>query len=206
METLDDYLDALASAAPTPGGGSAATIVGAAGAALVAMVARITGANPKCASRAPEAQRLAERAEALRRALTAARQTDEEAYGQVVAATALPHGSEEAKAERTARLQAALAGAAAAPLHAAGLALEVLRLSQAALALENPHLASDVGCAAAFAAVAVEASAYNVRVNHRYLRDPALVERQELALRALESERDALAAQVRNALAFAGSS
>ncbi|MGD0476464.1 MAG: cyclodeaminase/cyclohydrolase family protein, partial [Candidatus Velthaea sp.] len=47
MLDLQAYLNRLASAQPTPGGGSAATIVGALGAALVAMVARITLGNPK---------------------------------------------------------------------------------------------------------------------------------------------------------------
>ena len=36
------FLDALASAAPTPGGGSAAAVMGAMGAALVSMVANLT--------------------------------------------------------------------------------------------------------------------------------------------------------------------
>jgi formiminotetrahydrofolate cyclodeaminase len=205
VETLDDYLTALASANPTPGGGSAATIVGAAAAALVAMVARITAANPKYAERAGTARDLAQRADALRSALLAARAEDEEAYGRVVTASGLPRTTEQAKAERTTSLQAALAGAASAPLQAAGLARDVLRLSEAALGLENPHLASDVGCAASFAAAALEASAYNVRVNHRYLRDPALVERQERSLRELERERVEIAGRVRHALALQGS-
>lgn len=201
METLESYLGALASAEPTPGGGSAAAIVGAAAAALVAMVARITAANPKYVRRSAQARELIERADGLRAAFLEARLADEEAYGRVVAASALPRGTEQAKAERTASMQAALGAAAAAPLQASGLARDVLRLSEAALALENPHLASDIGCAAAFAAAALEAGAYNVRVNHRYLRDPALVERQELALRELERERDEIAARVRHALA-----
>ncbi|MFY9781061.1 MAG: cyclodeaminase/cyclohydrolase family protein, partial [Candidatus Baltobacteraceae bacterium] len=75
METLEDYLDALASASPTPGGGSAAAVAGAAAGALVAMVARITAANPKYAERSAAARDLAERADALRAALLAARQT-----------------------------------------------------------------------------------------------------------------------------------
>ncbi len=203
METLEQYLEALASASPTPGGGSAAAIVGAAAAALVGMVARITADNPKYAGRAGAARGLAARSDALRSALLEARRADEEAYGRVVAASALPRATEAAKAERSAHLQAALTAAAEAPLHAAGLARDALAMSAQALALENPHLASDLGCAASLAAASLEASAYNVRVNHRYLRDPALVERQERALRSLEDERDELAGRVRAALGAA---
>jgi formiminotetrahydrofolate cyclodeaminase len=201
VEGLDEYLKALASPSPTPGGGSAATIVGALGAALVAMVARITRDNPKYRERAARADELAAAAESLRGALEAARQTDEEAYGRVVAAMALPRMTPEEKAARAGALQAALAAAASAPLRAAGLARDVLRLTDNALGLENPHLTSDLGCAAAFAAAAVQASAYNVRTNHRYLRDLALIAEQENALDAIERESATFARRIRRALA-----
>ncbi|MDE2258900.1 MAG: cyclodeaminase/cyclohydrolase family protein, partial [Betaproteobacteria bacterium] len=44
MQTMPLYqfLDELASAAPTPGGGGAAAIMGAMGAALISMVANLT--------------------------------------------------------------------------------------------------------------------------------------------------------------------
>jgi formiminotetrahydrofolate cyclodeaminase len=63
MEGFESYLDALASARPVPGGGSAATIVGALGAALVAMAARITCANPRYAPVAEHAREIVDRAE-----------------------------------------------------------------------------------------------------------------------------------------------
>lgn len=188
---LETYLDALASESPTPGGGSAATIVAALAASLLAMVARITRNNPSFAAKAEEAEVVIERADALRSALLAARSDDEIAYARVVLAMALPKGTAEEKGERTLRLQAALADAAAAPLAAAGLALQALRLSGDAAALGNRHLASDVVCAATFARAALEASAANVRVNHALLRDADLVRAQEATLAALE--RDAAA-------------
>ena len=83
------------------------------------------------------------------------------------------------KAARTAAVQAALAGAAAAPLETAAIAKRVAQLAERALALENPHLASDLGCAAEFAASALAAAAWNVRVNHAFMKDRATIERQE---------------------------
>lgn len=185
---LETYLDALASDAPTPGGGSAATLVGAFAAALVAMVARITRKNVSYAAKAPLCDALATRADALRGELLAARLDDEAAFGAVVAAMARPKATEAEKAERTAAVQGALAGAAAAPLHAAALALRALKLANEAGALGNAHLESDVACAATFARAALAAAAANVRVNHAYLRDAALVRAQEDALRELERE------------------
>lgn len=186
METLESYLEALASAAPTPGGGSAATLVAAAAAALVAMVARITESNPKFVEVAGNARALIREADGLRHQLLAARAEDERAYGAVVAAMALPRDSEAAKERRTAALQASLAGAAAAPLHAAGLAVEVLGLAVRARDLENANLQSDVVCAAVFARAALEAGAANVRVNHHYMKDATLRAAQEAELRRFE--------------------
>ncbi len=183
---LESYLDALASAEPTPGGGSAATIVAALAASLVAMVARITSDNPNHAAVAPDAARIVGAADALRAALVLARRDDEAAYALVVKATALPKDTTEAKMERTARVQAALRGAAAAPLHAATLVVGVLALARDAAALGNRHLRSDVACAEHFARAALRACAENVRINHVYMRDPETIRRQEAELADVE--------------------
>jgi formiminotetrahydrofolate cyclodeaminase len=186
METIEAYLAALSSKDPTPGGGSAATLVGAMAAALVAMVARITAQNPVHAGRADEASNVASEADALREALLAARVADEAAYGRVVAAMALSRDSAAEKAVRRDAVQLALAGAAAAPLRAAELALDTLRVATRAEALGNTHLQSDVDCAFVFANASLAASAFNVRINHAYLKDDALIESQESALGAIE--------------------
>ena len=187
VDTLEGYLEALASSAPTPGGGSAATIVAALGSALVAMVARITAGNPSYAVHSAEAIALTGEADALRAQLLEARTRDERAYARVVDAMALPQSSAAEKSLRTERVQTALAGAAAEPLRAAELALGVLSLARRAAALGNRHLESDVACAAGFARAALAASAANVRINHAYLKDAELVETQERTLRALEA-------------------
>lgn len=163
---LDGYLTKLASEQPTPGGGSAAMVVGAAGSALLAMVARIC--------RAPE---LTGRADELQSLMLAQREADESAFEAVVAA----------RANKDA-MQQALLGAAQAPLHGATLALAGLRLCDDAFALGNAHLVSDIGCAAEFLHAALLASAYNVRINHRYLKDAGAIAQQREALDGCERE------------------
>ena len=175
MAEFDAYLDRLASADPTPGGGSAACVVGALGSALCAMVLRITGGH----------EPLAEDADRLRERFVAARAVDEDAYNRVVEASALPKDSEQHKRARTAALQVALAGAAEAPLAAAGLAAEGMALAARTAELRNRHLVSDVECALHFFRAALGASVANVRINHRYLRDPALVTEQQARLTAI---------------------
>jgi formiminotetrahydrofolate cyclodeaminase len=186
--TLHDYLEELASAAPTPGGGGAAAAVAALGAALVAMVARITRANAAHAAHHALADAVVLEADAAREAALMARERDEAAYADVARTMALPKTSVAEKAVRTARLQTALEAAAAAPLVTAGLATRVAVLSERALGLENPHLVSDLGCAAEFAAAALAAAAWNVRVNHKFMKDPSAIDRQASELAGYERE------------------
>ena len=179
MERLDGYLERLASQEPTPGGGSAAALVGAVAAALVAMVGRIAkNASDDIVADADE----------LRPKLLDARARDEEAYAAVVAAQALPKITQDERAKRTTLLEEALAGAACAPLETAALALDVLRLVDRLLKISTGALQSDVASAAEFAFAALTACGYNVRVNHRYMRDEMTIRRQALELVRYEGE------------------
>jgi formiminotetrahydrofolate cyclodeaminase len=195
---IDDYLDRLASDEPVPGGGSAAAIVASLGAALVAMVGRITAGSSKFAAFASNAEELVRRADALRKGLQEARERDERAFTAVVEAQALPKVDDSQRTARTAALQHALAEAADAPLHCAALAGDVIELAFAIAAAGNTGLASDVGCAAEFGAAAVAACAYNVRVNHLYMRDEAAIARQSSALAIIERDAVARATAVRD--------
>ncbi len=185
MDGIDAYLDRLASGDPTPGGGSAATLVGAMGAALCAMVARITAGAKRFAAVRDEAVAIAAAADALRERLAAARPLDEAAYGAVVTASALPNGSDDEQRDRRAALQSALIGAAEAPLVAAGLCAEGIALAARANALGNAHLVSDVECALHFFRAALAASIANVRINHRFIDERAVVAAQDERLVAI---------------------
>lgn len=191
MEAIDDYLRRLASSDPVPGGGSAAALAGALGAALAAMVGRILS---------PPIVELVARADQLLDDLGDARRRDESAYGAVVAAQALPKRNDAERTARAAAIERALHAAAEAPLHAARLALGVLELTDRLVEEPRGALASDVGCAAELAFASVAASAYNVRVNHRYMRDAAAVEEQASQLAAVEKEASRILARVREAL------
>jgi formiminotetrahydrofolate cyclodeaminase len=182
---IDAYLDRLASADPTPGGGSAATLVGAMGAALCAMVARITLQSPRHAAVHPAAEAIIAEADMLRERFEAARPIDEQAYALVVEAGTLPIGTNDEKRSRTAAMQTALIGAAEAPLAAAGLAAEGSALAERAGALRNAHLVSDVECALHFFRAALAASTANVRINHRFIKDPDVVCAQDERLIAI---------------------
>ncbi|MGD0967794.1 MAG: cyclodeaminase/cyclohydrolase family protein [Candidatus Aquilonibacter sp.] len=201
METLSEYLSALASEWPTPGGGSAATMVAAAGASLIAMVARICSANPKYAAQHDLAIELVAQADALREEFLRSRERDEAAFDRVVAATAMPKATDSEKHARRAALELALAHAAAEPLAAAQNALDLLRFTENALDLHNTNLISDIGCAGEFAHAALTACAYNVRINHKFMRDIPAIEAQRHALERYEREGGALLTRIRRAVA-----
>jgi methenyltetrahydrofolate cyclohydrolase len=200
VETLEGYLTNLASSAPVPGGGSAAAIVAATGAALVGMVARICAQNPKYAAHAELTRRVVAATDALRTQFDAARELDERAFAAVIAAQERPRKTAAEKAIRQEALDVALQAAAAEPLKTSALALEVVRLAGEILRVPNKGLASDAGCAAEFGFAALAACAYNVRVNHRFMRDGAVIERQTAELERYENEASELLMRVRRAV------
>jgi len=183
--TVEGFLDELASDSPAPGGGSVAALAGAAGAALCAMVARLTLGREKLRDAWPDMEDLLRESGELGARLRALVDEDTEAYASVVAARRLPKASD---AERAAR-GAAMADAA---LRSARVPLETLavlrRLSVcAARVVErgNPACMTDAGSAAQMIRAAAMAASYNVRVNLPDVSDP--VEGQRLQEQAAEA-------------------
>jgi formiminotetrahydrofolate cyclodeaminase len=164
------------------------------------MVARICSTNPKYAGQHDLARSLIERADGLRADLLERRIRDEAAFDRVVAATALPRSTDAEKAARARSLEHALHGAAAEPLGAAKQAVAVLRLTVEMLEIRNANLASDVGCAAEFAHAGAAACAYNVRINHRFMKDTELIALQSETIGRYEREANATLAGVRTAV------
>ena len=172
-EPLRTYADALASGAPTPGGGSAAALVGALGAALNSMVANFTVGKEKFAAVEDDVQRLLAESEQLRAELERLTQADTEAYGQVSAAQKMARNTEEEKTARRAAMQEALKTAAEVPRAAVRHCHRVLGVAGELVEKGNPNLITDVGVAAKFAQAAMECAALNVEINLAYIKDEA---------------------------------
>lgn len=148
------------------------------------MVARITLGNPKYEPVHADAVLLVGAADALRASFAALRTEDEAAYAEVPKAQALPRATDAERAARTERLQAALTHAAEVPLTVAERAGDLLALVRRAAALGNTHLVSDVECALVFGHAALEAAAANVRINHRFMKNAAVIAEQQRRLTA----------------------
>lgn len=171
-QPLGEFLDDLASERPTPGGGGAAAISGAMGAALVSMVCNLTIGKPKYVEVEADLREVLVKAETLRGELTKAIGDDVEAFDAVMGAYGLPKGeTDEGKAARTAKIQAALKEATDVPLECARLCAEVVKLAEVTAEKGNLNVISDAGVAVQSAYAGLLSAALNVRVNAASIKD-----------------------------------
>ena len=183
--SVRDFAAALASGEPVPGGGGAAALAGALGAALAAMVCNFTIGRKRYQAIEPEMRALLSRADAIRAELLDLVDADAEAYGKVVEGQALPKDSPEQVVERDRHIQAALAESVRVPLRVAVLAADAVALCEPIAERGNQRLISDAGVAALLADAALRSAALNVRVNLGNLRDEKLVSESRAAIARL---------------------
>ena len=174
-QQLQIFLDQLASSASTPGGGSAAAIMGAMGAALVSMVANLTVGKKKYEEVEEEMQGFLEQSEALRERLTGMIQADVDVFDQVMAAYGMARETEEEKARRSQTIQAALKEATDVPLACAQLCADVIELCRPVAEKGNLNVISDAGVAVLAAHAALRSAALNVYINIGGIRDAEFV-------------------------------
>jgi len=186
--SLDQFLKALGSSAPTPGGGAASALVGALAAALAEMVARLTVGRPKYAAVDERAQAVLRETQRLRGELLALVDDDARAYGGVAAAYALPKGTDDERRVRDEAIQSALVAAMPPPLQIMERGGDVLRLADEIAEIGNPSVASDAGCAALLGEAAVRAAGLNVMANVVLLRDELIAGDARKRVAALEAQ------------------
>ena len=183
--SIQTFLDDLASERPTPGGGGAAAVCGAIGAALVSMVANLTIGKKNYEAVSEDLAAVNAKAEALRAELTRAIEEDVVAFNSVMSAYGLPRGTDEEKAKRTAAIQAALKDATLAPLRAVKACFEVIRLAAAAAENGNLNVISDAGVAVLSANAGLRSAALNVFINAKAIKNRDFAEKQLAEVNAL---------------------
>jgi formiminotetrahydrofolate cyclodeaminase len=170
-QPIQQFLNELASKSATPGGGSAAAIMGAQGAALISMVCNLTIGKPKFAEVEDEMQALLTQAENLRAQLTDFIQADVDVFNRVMLAYGLPKETDADKFARSAAIQDILKEATEVPLDCAKACAEVIVLSQIAADKGNPNVISDAGAGLMAAYSGLKIAALNVRINAGGLKD-----------------------------------
>ncbi|MGH6737134.1 MAG: methenyltetrahydrofolate cyclohydrolase [Methyloceanibacter sp.] len=173
---IETFLDALASNQATPGGGSAAAIVGAMGAALVSMVCNLTIGKKKYADVEAEMKEVLAKAEDLRHRLTGMIQDDVKAFDTVMGAYGMPKETDADKAKRDQAIQVALKEATEVPVRCCRLAREVIDLALRASEKGNLNVISDAGVGVLAAYAALRSAALNVFINTKMIADKSFVD------------------------------
>jgi len=163
--TVAQFVDALASGEPVPGGGAAAAIAGSLGAALVAMVANLSAGRPKYAEHTALLDRTIQAARELQERMLALADEDAEAFAGYGAAMKLPRDTDEEKSIRTAAIRGAALAATLSPLKTVEATLEIVALAEALAGRSNKNASSDLEVAALMSVAACRAAAANVFIN-----------------------------------------
>lgn len=164
-----ELIERLATRDPVPGGGSAAAVAGALGAALVGMVVELTVGRPEAADHERLLEEMRRAAADLRSKLLDLAETDAAAYEAVVRARRLPRDTDDEAAARTAAMDDATREATRIPLATATAAAGVLELAERIAPIGNRNAISDVGVGALLSAAAVRGAGLNVQINVPYL-------------------------------------
>ncbi len=171
QSAIETFLDDLAGQSATPGGGSAAAIIGAMGAALVAMVCNLTIGKKKYAEVEDEMKALLEKSEALRVRLTGMIEDDVKAFDAVMGAYGMPKETDAEKAARGAAIQEGLKLATEVPMRCCHAAREVIDLAASASGKGNLGVISDAGVGVLAAYAALRSAALNVYTNVKLITD-----------------------------------
>ena len=171
-----EFVDLLASDAPAPGGGSAAALEGALGAALTAMVCSLTVGKKKYAEFEETAKAAQAKAIDLKARFVDVMDRDTEAFNVVSAAFGMPKATDEEKAARSAAIQKGLEGCTKTPFEMMELAVETLELTASVLGKTNDSAASDLGVSALSLRAAIQGAWLNVLINIGSLKNKELGE------------------------------
>ncbi|NQW02790.1 MAG: cyclodeaminase/cyclohydrolase family protein [Acidobacteria bacterium] len=172
--TVTGLLEAFSAADPTPGGGSAAALAGATGAALLAMVAGMPKSRTNAVAERQALGVAAAELLKLRHLLTDLIDRDASAYDLVIAAFRKPKGTDQEKAERRAAIQEATRVATEVPLETIRACVSAIREGRATATHGNSSAASDVKVGYRLLIAAAEGARDNVDINLSGLTDVAL--------------------------------
>jgi len=175
-KSIELFLNELASKQATPGGGSAAAVMGAQAAALVSMVCNLTIGKPKYVEVDEDMRALLAESEALRSDLIDMIKVDVDVFDRLMACYGLPKASEQEKSYRSEQIQQALKDATLAPLECAKACAKAISLSRIAAEKGSLGVISDAGVAVMAGYAGLKSAALNVYINTASLKDREFAE------------------------------
>ena len=174
--SLNTFMKELSSGSATPGGGSVAALCGAMGAALSAMVARLTLGRERFRNAWERMKQVQGEADRLVEHFLLLAQEDADAYREVIQALKRPEETEGEKSLREVGLQNGMKRAASVPLETLRACQRLVRMARGAVEHGNPITLTDAGAAVHLAHTAARVAAYNVLINLDTLKDGSFVE------------------------------
>lgn len=189
-ETIGDFLDRLAARVPAPGGGAAAAMQAAQGAALLGMVARYT-TGEQYAQHEAAIGRIISEVDGLRGIALKLAEAEEDAFTALLDAYRLPTGTGEEKSARTTAIARALVSAAWPPSQVISIAGMVVDLAEALAEIGNRNVISDIAAAAESARAAAATARVNIEINLPSIGD----EQASLEMIAMTDKADAIIAR-----------
>lgn len=167
--TVRRLVERLATRDPVPGGGSAAALAGAMGAALISMVVELTVGRQATDADDATLTELGVAATGWQSELLNLAELDANAYNAVVMARRMPRETDIERQARSVQIDAAVREATRIPLTTARVSSEVLGLAERIAPIGSRNAISDAGVAALLAAAAVRGAALNVEINLPYV-------------------------------------
>ena len=187
-ETVREYTQRLASNQPTPGGGSAAAVVGALAVASAAMAANFTVGKKKFADVQADVERILAILDEQQQALLDLADADADAYSKVGAAYGMPRDTDAEKEARQQAIQEALMAAAEVPMGVVEACAAVIAVLPELADKCNPNLISDVGVGAELGLAALRAAQLNVEVNLAFIKDEGYIAEKRARLAQLMTD------------------
>ena len=195
-QQIESFVQDLNSAKPMPGGGSAAAICGAMGAALAGMSAHMTVGKKKYAIVEDRMHEIIAETETLQAEMLDMAQEDADMYSLVLQAYKLPNTTtEEAEARRQA-IEEASKAAVASSLKVTGACVRIMKLAYTTVTEGNRMMVTDGSASALLARACQQVAAYNVRINLGGVKDKAVAAEAEQLLERHLSEGERLQAEV----------
>ncbi|MCI9360526.1 MAG: cyclodeaminase/cyclohydrolase family protein [Hungatella sp.] len=170
-QKIDEFLEALSSRQPVPGGGGASALSGALASALGLMVGNLTVGKKKYADVEEEVQGMMRRLEQLQKDMASLADRDAKVFAPLAAAYGLPSGTEEERAHKEQVMEKNLLAASLVPMEIMEKAYEMLELLAGLEQKGSVMAVSDVGVAVQFARTALTGAVMNVYINTKSMKN-----------------------------------
>lgn len=164
-QPVTGFVEQLASKSPAPGGGSAAALSGAIGAALLVMVCEFTIGKKGFEAVNDEITRTKDSIDPIRHKLTAQVDEDTWAFSRFRVANRLPESTESEKAIKEKEVAESAALTIEVPRQTMLLCRDALRQAEGVISKGNPNTVSDAATGAEMLLAGLEGAANNVLIN-----------------------------------------